>query len=199
MDIFLAILMGGLFGFVLERVGAGDPDKILGMLRLKDLHLMKAIFMGIGFSSLLLFPMLVLGWIDASHLSIKGMYSGVIIGGALLGVGWALAGFCPGTAVVALGRGRKDAITYVLGGLVGAAILTVSYDRLTDAGWFAPWWGGRLTLVQTGASRAVALLEGQGSFVVAMLLGAAMLAVGWFLPVHPQKTSAKAKKPNTPI
>ena len=193
MDIFLAILMGGLFGFVLERVGAGDPDKILGMLRLKDLHLMKAIFMGIGFSSLLLFPMLVLGWIDASHLSIKGMYAGVIFGGALLGVGWALAGFCPGTAVVALGRGRKDAITYVLGGLVGAALLTLSYDRLTDAGWFAPWWGGRLTLVQTGASRAVALLEGQGSFVVAMLLGALMLAVGWFLPVHPQKTSTKAK------
>ena len=193
MDIFLAILMGGLFGFVLERVGAGDPDKILGMLRLKDLHLMKAIFMGIGFSSLLLFPMLVLGWIDASHLSIKGMYSGVIFGGALLGLGWALAGFCPGTAVVALGRGRKDAITYVLGGLVGAALLTLSYDRLTDAGWFAPWWGGRLTLVQTGASRAVALLEGQGSFVVAMLLGAAMLAVGLFLPVHPQKTSTKAK------
>lgn len=142
MDIFLALLMGGLFGFVLERAGAGDPDKILGMLRLKDLHLMKAIFMGIGFSSLLLFPMLWLGWIDSSNLSIKGMYSGVIFGGALLGVGWALAGFCPGTAVVALGRGRKDAVTYVLGGLVGAAILTLMYERLTSAGWFEPWWGG---------------------------------------------------------
>lgn len=185
MEIFLALLMGGLFGFVLERAGAGDPDKILGMLRLKDLHLMKAIFMGIGFSSMLLFPMLMLGWLDPAHLSIKGMYPGVIIGGALLGVGWALAGFCPGTAMVALGRGRKDAITYVMGGLVGAAILTGWYAHLDTSGWFEPWWGGRVTLVETGASRSVALLEGGTMRVIAILLGAVMLAIGWFLPVHP--------------
>lgn len=185
MDIFLAILMGGLFGFVLERAGAGDPDKILGMLRLKDLHLMKAIFIGIGASTLLLFPLLILGLLDPSHLSIKSMYPGVIYGGALLGIGWALAGFCPGTGVVAAGRGRKDALSYLLGGLVGAAILTFSYQGLTDAGWFADWWGGKATLVETGASDSVSVLSGRGFIAVAMILGAAMIGLGLGLPTRP--------------
>lgn len=185
MDIFLALLLGGIFGFVLERAGAADPDRILGMLTLRDLHLMKAIFSAIGISSLLLFGGIALGWVEISHLSIKGMYPGVLLGGVLLGLGWALGGFCPGTGVVAAGRGRKDAILFILGGLVGAWIFTLQYGSLEAAGWMEPWFGGKATLVDTGAKGASPLLQGGWTLALAILLGAAMLAIGYLLPLKP--------------
>lgn len=183
MEIFLAIVLGLLFGFVLDRVGASDPDKIIGMLRLQDLHLMKAIFSAIGISSVILFAGISLGLFQVSHLSIKAIYPGVLLGGALLGFGWALGGYCPGTGIVAAGRGRKDAWFFILGGLIGAGIFIVQYGGLADAGWMANWFGGKATLVDTGAKGASPLLEGGWTVVIAMLLGIAMFAIGWFLPL----------------
>ncbi|WFB36651.1 YeeE/YedE thiosulfate transporter family protein [Kiritimatiellota bacterium B12222] len=185
MEILLAILLGAGFGFVLERAQASDPDKIIGMLTLRDLHLMKAIFFAIGLSSLLLFAGIGIGFISISHLSIKAMYPGVLLGGALLGLGWALAGFCPGTGIVAAGRGRKDAWIFLLGGLVGAWIFTLQYSFLEKIGLFNPWWGGKTTLVDTGAKGATALLEGKGSLLLALALGAVMLVIAKLLPLRP--------------
>ncbi len=86
MNIVLAIILGTAFGFALDRAKASNPQKIINMLRLKDFHLMKVILFAIGFSSLLLFILLALNVIDAGHLSVKPAYSGVVIGGAILGI-----------------------------------------------------------------------------------------------------------------
>lgn len=180
MEIILAIVLGVLFGFVLQKVGAADPDKIIGMLRLTDLHLMKAIFTGIGVSSTILFAGMMLGLIDPGHLSIKSMYWGVIVGGLLLGFGWAFGGFCPGTGVVAAGSGRIDGLVFILGGLVGAGLFTVMYGGLVDTWLFQSLVGGKTTLVFTG--EAGALLESPGSRWLAIVIGLAMMAIARLLP-----------------
>lgn len=69
MKIILAISIGLSFGFVLQKVGAANPQRIINMLRLKDLHLMKVIFLGLGISSLILFVLIALEFLDVGHLS----------------------------------------------------------------------------------------------------------------------------------
>ncbi len=180
MDILLAIILGGLFGYVLQRVGAADPDKIVGMLKLTDLHLMKAILTGIGFSSVVLFLGLMAGWIDAGHLSIKSMYWGVILGGMLLGLGWAIAGYCPGTGVVALGSGRRDAFYFILGGLVGAGLFTLLYGNLENTFVFKKILGGDASLFFTGQSTPV--IGASWSGLLAVILGVLFILVAVMLP-----------------
>lgn len=184
MELIFALLIGFLFGFVLQKVGAANPQKIIDMLRLKDFHLMKAIFTGIGLSSLLLFIFLALGWADVGHLSVKSAYVGVIIGGALMGLGWAISGYCPGTGLVAAGALRKDAPFFLLGGLAGAFIFTLIYGALKATALFSAI-GGKVTLAETGSEKYSALLPTFPALALAGALGVLFIAIAWFLPNEP--------------
>ena len=189
MEIFLAIFLGTLFGFVLHRVGASNPENIINMLRLTDLHLMKAILFAIGLSSIALFLGMLVGFIDPGHLSVKASYAGVIIGGAILGLGFGIAGYCPGTGLAALGDGRRDAISFVIGGLVGALAYMVTYPFWEDAGLLDDIVGGKTTLAVTGNDAYGALLTGMPGWLVALILGVLFIAIAWALPRHPGKGS----------
>jgi len=181
MNIILSIVLGVLFGFVLQKVGAANPQKIIDMLRLKDFHLMKAIFLGIGVSSLALFALLAIGAIDGGNLSVKSSYLGVIIGGAILGLGWAIAGFCPGTGLVAVGAGRKDALSFILGGLSGAFIFMLIYAPL-KASFLFNELGGKVTLAATGNEKFAALLPSLPGIAVAGVIAIVFIAIAWKLP-----------------
>lgn len=182
MEIINAVLLGFLFGFILQKIGAANPQKIIDMLRLRNLHLMKAIFLGIGISSLGLFGMMAAGIIDPSHLSVKSSYIGVIVGGLLLGAGWAISGFCPGTGVVAAGSGRKDALFFILGGLAGAFLFTLSYASLKATFLFNKL-GGKITLVATGNEKFASLFPSVPAITVAGAIAVAFIAVAIVLPV----------------
>ena len=97
MNILLAVILGGLFGFALYFTGASHPKKLVSMLKLHDISLMKIILFAIGLSSVLLSIANALGILDLSHLSIKSTNLGVLIGGLIFGVGFGWIGSCPGT------------------------------------------------------------------------------------------------------
>lgn len=188
MEIVLAIVLGLLFGFILQRIGAADPDKIIGMLRLTDLQLMKTILTAIGLSTALLFIGLAVGVISASHLSVKAMYGGVVIGGAILGFGWALSGFCPGTGLVAAGAGRRDAWFFILGGLMGAGIFTYFYDVIADLALMQDLFGGKTTLASAGVNTLLPFVSG---WLVAVVVGAVIIAIAFLLPVSLRQSGKK--------
>lgn len=173
MTIVLAIILGIFFGFALQRVGATNPENIINMLRLKDLHLMKAIFFAIGISSTLLFVLMATGIIEAGHLSVKASYTGVIVGGAILGLGFALAGYCPGTGLTALADGRKDALFFVGGGLLGALIYTLVFGSIKGTWLFNSIAGGKVMLAE-GSDKFQALFPAIPGSLLAAAIGIAL-------------------------
>jgi len=184
MSIALAIIIGLAFGFALHRVGAGNPQHIINMLRLQDLHLAKVILFAIGISSLALFILLATGFIDQSHISIKAAYGGVIVGGLIFGIGFAVGGYCPGTCLVGVGGGRKDAIFFVLGGLIGAGVFTLVYGWLkaTFPSLFDNIAGGKVTLADTGVDKFGGLFDNIPSLAIAAGIAILFMFGAWKLP-----------------
>lgn len=179
--IILAIVIGAAFGAVLDRVGATNPDWIGRMLSLKHLHLMKTILLAIGTGSVLMFAGQMLGLVDVGHMDVKAAYAGVFIGGLLLGAGWAASGYCPGTGVCAAASGRKDALFFIAGGLLGAAAYMATYPMWKASGLLDDLAGGKVTLGSVPGSKFEGIWAMQGD-ILGILLGLGFIAVAFVLP-----------------
>jgi uncharacterized membrane protein YedE/YeeE len=136
-----SIGLGLVFGFLLSRVGATNYDAISGMFALTDLHLLGVIGLAIalaalGFALFRRFRVRARGGAPLA-LAKKPFTPGVIWGGLLFGVGWALAGTCPGTALAQIGEGRlAGAVTFagiVLGALFQNRVAVKSRTRVAEA------------------------------------------------------------------
>lgn len=192
MEIVLALALGAAFGFTLDRIGATDPNVIGGMLSLKALHLMKTILLAIGFASVLTFGGQMAGLVDVGHMSVKGAYMGVLIGGLLLGFGWALSGYCPGTGVCAAATGRVDAMVYVAGGLAGAFAYMLSYPWFKANGLLEPILGGASTLGAIPGADYPAMFPGASGDMLGIVMGAIFMLVAVVLPSRPKGGGAPA-------
>jgi uncharacterized membrane protein YedE/YeeE len=181
-QIVLAILIGGLFGFVLHRAGASNPQKIIGMLRLTDFHLAKVILFAIGISSLILFALMYFGIIGNEHLSIKTSHWGVAIGGLIFGLGFAIAGYCPGTGLCALGEGRKDAKWFVVGGLFGALLFMFIFSYVLDSSLLNDLFGGNTTFANTGVSGTHSIVNTISGVFVAGIIAIIFITIAILLP-----------------
>lgn len=184
-SILLAIVIGVAFGAVLDRTGATNPSLIGRMLNLTNLHLMKTILLAIGTGSVLMFGGQMLGLIDVGHMSVKSAYIGVFIGGLMLGAGWAMTGYCPGTGVCAAASGRKDALFFIAGGLFGAAAYMGTYPAWKASGLLDKIAGGKVTLGTVPGSSYDGLTAISGD-ILGLAIGAIFMLVAFVLPEAPR-------------
>lgn len=115
---FLGLGVGAAFGAALVLSGLADPDKIIGGLRLRDLHVLRviAVFVLVGMAGTWLLSLG--GW---AHYDVKAtLLVTVLVGGVILGVGFGMTGYCPGTGLAAAASGHVDAVVTVVGMLFGA-------------------------------------------------------------------------------
>lgn len=190
--ILLAIVIGVAFGAVLDRVGASNPSYINAMLNLTNLNLAKSILLAIGVGSVLMFGGQMLGLVDVGHMSVKTAYAGVFLGGLLLGAGWALSGFCPGTGVVAAATGRKDALFFIAGGLLGAAAYMVTYPSWKASGMLDKIAGGKVTLGTISGAKYEGMTAISGD-ILGLVLGLGFIAIAFALPERFVGTPAQAQ------
>ncbi len=137
------LITGILFGFFLQRGQVLRYDKQIGALRLLDMTIVKFMLSAILVGTVGIYLLLDLGLVK---LSVKPtILGGVIAGGMLFGLGWGLLGYCPGTAVGAVGEGRWDGLWGVLGMLIGAAVYAEAYPVMKKT---VLTWGdfGKITL-----------------------------------------------------
>ncbi|MBM3885088.1 MAG: YeeE/YedE family protein [Gemmatimonadetes bacterium] len=130
MTAFYGLLIGVAMGFFIQRVRASSPAMIVRNLRLENLSVIKFMALTMAVGMVLVYALnLVIP--SALHFDVKPTYVlGVLLGGLVFGVGFGIGGYCPGTSVVGIGEGRKDAIVAMLGGVVGALVFTLVYTTL---------------------------------------------------------------------
>jgi len=128
MILLTGFLIGCAFGAILFLGGATSYRKILGTLLLKDMTIIKLMMTAIGVGTLGVY-LLDLG--NMANMSIKPAYIwGIIAGGSIFGVGWAISGYCPGTCVVGASEGKLDALATLVGALVGALVFAWVFPGL---------------------------------------------------------------------
>lgn len=125
------LLAGFLFGYVLENAGFGSPRKLSAQFRLTDWSVFKVMFTAVIVAAVGLWLSKAFGWIGAdSYYVATPFYWAMALGGLLIGAGFALAGYCPGTSAVGLAGGRLDALVFILGMVLGTALFAATFGSL---------------------------------------------------------------------
>ena len=129
----LYLILGTVFGFILSRSGAADYDFIQGMFLFTEFQLYGIIAVAVLVTAPGLWLIKKRGrTILGQRLSIetKSLHRGNVAGGVLFGIGWSIAGMCPGPILVNIGEGKIYAVAALAGALVGAGLLGALYPAL---------------------------------------------------------------------
>lgn len=128
----LYLLLGTAFGFVLSRSGAADYDYIQAMFLFESFQLYGILATAVVVTAAGLRIIKRAGrTVDGRPIAIelKPLHRGNIFGGLLFGVGWSIAGMCPGPILVNIGEGKVYAVAALVGALVGAGAFGTVYER----------------------------------------------------------------------
>ena len=133
MSLIIAFVIGAGFGFFLERAGFGSARKLVGQFYLTDMAVFKVMFTAVVTAMLGVTYLAWAGWLDLSLVYyVPTFWVTAIVGGLLMGVGFVIGGYCPGTSVVSMATGRLDGLVYVGGFTAGTLGFALGYPAFRD-------------------------------------------------------------------
>lgn len=194
---FIAIFfLGLLFGFFLERAGFGSSRKLASIFYFRDWAVLRVMFTAIVVAMVGLLYLGGMGWIETEAVTVPPTFLGAqIVGGLLLGLGFIIGGYCPGTSAVAAASGKLDSLAYIVGLVFGSFLFGAGYD------WLKPLylWGamGEKTLPQVfgvhpGVVAAGVILMALAAFAATHLPERNRITSGWNLRLTFERASAMA-------
>jgi uncharacterized membrane protein YedE/YeeE len=141
-NFLIAFIIGIGFGFALEQAGFSSSRKLAGMFYGYDTTVLKVFFTAAIVAMLGLAFFNYFELIDMSIVYVNEYFvRSAIIGGVIMGVGFIVGGFCPGTSVCAAAIGKIDAMAYLGGSLIGIFLFGETYNWWKDA-YMADYLGG---------------------------------------------------------
>lgn len=131
LTLFFALILGIGFGYILEQAGFSSARKLAGVFYGYDFVVLRVFFTaGITAMTGLMF-LGYLGWVDLSLLHVNPTYLySAIIGGVVMGFGFILGGYCPGTSFVGAVIGKVDAMVFIVGSVIGIFLFGHFYNTL---------------------------------------------------------------------
>lgn len=130
-EMVIALLVGTGFGFALERAGFGRSDILASIFYGRDFRVMRVMFTAIVTAMMGLYFFDLVGIMPLESIGILDTYLlPQFLGGLLVGAGFIVGGYCPGTSIVGTMSGKKDAMLFVLGIPLGSMVFTLSYESL---------------------------------------------------------------------
>jgi hypothetical protein len=168
-NLFLAFLIGIAFGFVLESSGFSSSRKLAGVFYGYDMVVLKVFFTGALTAMLGLLFFSLFGWVDLDLVYVNPTYlTSAILGGIIMGAGFIMGGYCPGTSFCGASIGKIDAMVFIVGLFIGVSIFGAGYE----------WWDNLYMAKFLGfpkVSESIGLTDG----VFALLLILIALVMFW--------------------
>lgn len=184
LNILSGLLVGIAFGYVLEQAGFSSSRRLAGLFYGRDFTVLRVFFTA---AITALSGVLLLGWaglLDLDAIFVNPLFMGpAILGGVVMGFGFILGGYCPGTSICAAAIGKKDAIVFVIGGFLGVLLYGEAYPSFSG---FVN--GSALGPVKVYDSLGVS----RGAFVLFLIVAAlaAFAATTWIeRKLNPEATS----------
>ena len=127
----IAVVLGFFFGMVLEASGFSSSRKLVGSFYGYDFTVVRVFFTATVTTIIGLLYFNYMGWMDLSKMYIAPTFLyPILVGGGLMGLGFVLGGFCPGTSLCAAAIGKIDAIVFVVGIFIGIFIFSEAFPYI---------------------------------------------------------------------
>lgn len=163
-----AFIIGIGFGFFLERGGFSSARKLTAQFYLKDFSVLKVMFTAIVVAGIGFWWLVYLGLLDLSYTFINPTFIWPqIAGGLILGVGFVIGGYCPGTSCVALSTGKIDALVYLAGIMAGILVYSLAEPAING-------------FYNSGSMGEIYVWQWLGTSPGVIVLAAVLMAVGAF-------------------
>lgn len=169
-NLFLAFIIGTGFGFVLEQSGFSSSRKLAGVFYGYDTVVLKVFFTAAITAMLGLLFFSLFGWVDLNLIYVNPTYlTSAIVGGIIMGAGFIIGGYCPGTSFCGASIGKIDALVFIGGLFIGVLIFGLGYN-IWDGMYMAKFLGS------PKISETLGLTDGIFAFLL-IIIALSMFAV----------------------
>ncbi len=154
-NMVIALLIGVAFGYILESSGFSSARKLAGVFYGYDFVVLRVFMTATMVAMIGLVYFDYMNWIDLTKIFILPTFTtSIIVGGVVMGLGFIMGGYCPGTSFTGVAIGKLDALFFTAGLYIGILIFSVSFPLLEGI-----YYGGELgpvTVMETfGISRGL--------------------------------------------
>ncbi|MDT3739499.1 MAG: YeeE/YedE thiosulfate transporter family protein [Candidatus Kapabacteria bacterium] len=145
LNFIVALVIGVFFGAILEQAGFSTSKKLVGLFYGYDFTVLRVFFTA-GITAMIgIMGLNYYGLIDINLVYVNPTFLwSALVGGVIMGLGFVIGGFCPGTSVCAAAIGKIDAMIFIGGSFIGVLIFAEGYPLFEGLYKSANWGNPRL-------------------------------------------------------